>query len=87
MKIIDRLKDIFAPSLSRHQRLEQWWSQRTKTTRIEWTFENGVKNELVGEDAAIYAKGLYYCYSGFVQEGRDMIESVKSNWKRVEEKE
>lgn len=87
MNIKSIIKGIFEPSPSRRALLEEVWNERPKTTRLVWEFENGVVNELVGDDASNYGKGLSLLHLGFYEEGRRMVNESGDKWKRVQSTE
>jgi len=73
-------RKLFRPWEIQQERMEERWAKRAKVTRIVFEFENGIKNELVGDDADRWSKILYYNLSGYTQYNDEIL---KLEWKRV----
>lgn len=74
-------KKMLFPNSVKEEKMEAIWSKRsTKMVRIVCEFENGIKRELVGEDAEIYAKTLFWIQNGWTHLWSDLS---KLEWKDV----
>lgn len=73
-------RKILNPMGVKEEEMNEIWSKRPKTIRILVEFENGIKKELVGEDAETYAKSLFWIQNGWRSQWTNI---AKLTWHRT----
>lgn len=67
-------KKMFLPGVVKEEKMRKFWEDRPKTVRIVVEFENGIKKELVGDDAEKYAKSLFWIQCGWTHLWKEIAE-------------